>query len=169
MAFNAKTKIYMTEQEKAVQRALENAFLGIAKDWKERHAGKVLVLAGKPQNVDDKTILDAASYIIIPCDEATNEGGVIYNFNKAAVEGVPSEKFVPFVMLYSTDATDTKTGYWGDRFAAIGAARFCAAVHSGYKVAGLALGNINSDYYHANFVYPVVREAISIVNPTVQK
>jgi len=169
MTFYAKTKLYMTEQEKATQRALENDFLGIAKDWKERHAGKMLVLAGKPQNVDDKTILDAASYIIIPCTDATDEGGVTYNFVKAAVDGVPTNKFVPLVMLYSTDPTDTKTGYWGDRFAAIGAARFCAAVHSGYKVAGLALGNINSDYYHANFVYPVVREAISIVNPTVQK
>lgn len=169
MTFYAKTKLYMTEQEKATQRALENDFLGIAKDWKERHAGKMLVLAGKPQNVDDKTILDAASYIIIPCTDATDEGGVTYNFVKAAVDGVPTNKFVPLVMLYSTDPTDAKTGYWGDDYAALGAARFCAAVHSDYKIAGLALGNINSDYYHANFVYPVVRQAISIVNPTVQK
>ena len=169
MTFYARTKIYMTEQEKAAQKSLENAFLGIAKDWKERHTDKMLVLAGKPQNVDDKTIFDAASYIIIPCEDATNEGGVVYNFTKAAVEGVPTDKFIPLVSLYSTDATDMKTGYWGETYAALGAAKFCVTAHTSYKVAGLALGSINNDYYHANFVYPVVREAISIINPTVQK
>ncbi|SFG05411.1 glycoside hydrolase family 18 [Prevotella sp. KH2C16] len=168
MGFTAKVKIYMTEEEKAEALALENDILGIAKDWKERHADKMLVLSGKPQNVEDKSVFDLASYIIIPCEEAANQGGVVYNFNKAAVDGVPTEKFVPLVSLYSLDSSDTKTGFWGDQYAAIGAARFCAADHNSFDVAGLALNNIQNDYYHANFVYPVVRQAISIVNPTVK-
>lgn len=169
MTFSAKTKIYMSEEEKSEAIALENDFLGIAKDWKNRHADKTLVLAGRPQNVEDKSILELASYIIIPCMDATNAGGVTYNMNKASVEGVPANKLIPLVSLYSLDNTDTKTGYWGKTYAALGAARFVASEHSSYKMAGLALDNINNDYYHANFVYPVVRKAISIVNPTVKK
>ena len=169
MAFSAKTKIYMTEAEKSEAIALENVFLGIAKDWKTRHADKMLVLSGKPQNVGDKSIFELASYVIIPCVDATNAGSVTYNMNKAAVEGVPADKLIPLVSLYSLDNTDTKTGYWGKIYAALGAARFVASEHASYKMAGLALENINNDYYHANFVYPVVRKAISIVNPTVKK
>ena len=169
MTFYAKEKMYMTDQEKAAQTALENNFLGMARDWKERHSDKMLVLAGKPQYVEDTEVLDMASYIVIPCEDADSEGGLTYNITKAAVDGVPTDKFVPLVTLYSLDATDTKTGYWGNSYAALGAAKYCAAVHDGYTMAGLALKNIGNDYYHANFVYPVVREAINIVNPTVQK
>ncbi len=169
MTFYAKTKIYMTEKEKAEQIKLENAFLGISKDWKERHANKILVLAGKPQNVEDKTIFGLASYIVIPCMDATNEGDVTYNMNKAAVEGMPTDKFVPLVSLYSLDETDTKTGYWGTTYAAIRAAKFVSSDHSSYQIAGLALDNANNDYYHVKFVYPVIREAISIINPAVKK
>ena len=169
MTFYAKTKVYMTEKEKAEQIKLENAFLGISKDWKERHTNKILVLAGKPQNIEDKTILRLASYIVIPCTDATNEGDVTYNMNKAAVEGIPTDKFIPLVSLYALDETDTKTGYWGTTYAAIGAAKFVSSDHPSYQVAGLALDNTNNDYYHVKFVYPVVREAISIINPAVKK
>jgi hypothetical protein len=168
MTFLAKTKIYMTKDEQAAAIALENDFLGIAKDWKERHADKMLVLAGKPQHVEDQSLLGLASYIIIPCEDAVNAEGMIYNFSKATVEGVPAEKFIALVSLYSQDPNDMKTGYWGKEYAATGAARFCATEHPGFHVAGLALKDINTDYYHVNFVYPVVRKAISIINPTVK-
>lgn len=168
-SFTALTKIYMTEEEKSEEIGYENDFLGIAKDWAQRNTDRLLILSGKPQNVADQTIFALAKYIIIPCESATNDGGVTYNMSKAAVDGVPAEKLLPMVQLYSLDETDTKTGYWGTKYAALGAAKWVASDHTGLTSAGLAMKDIGNDYYHADFVYPTVRQAISIINPTVKK
>lgn len=169
MTFSAKLKTYMSETEKQEELALENDFLGIAKDWKARHADKDLILCGNPQYVSDADVLSAAKLIVIDCTSTTDQGSAVYNLSKAAVDGVPTEKFVPMVNLYSADDTDTKTGYWGTQYAALDCARLVASENSGFKTAGLAMKNINADYYHANYTYPVVREAISIINPSVKK
>lgn len=169
MTFSGKSKIYLDENEKIETIGLENDFIGIAKDWKGRHADKMLVLAGKPQNITDQTVFDLVSYIIIPCEAATSESGVTYLMTKAAVDGVPTNKLLPLVTFYSLDASDVKTGYWANgTYAAVGAAKWVASDHDAFSIAGLALDNINNDYYHASFVYPNVRKAISIINPTVK-
>lgn len=169
-SFTALTKIYMTEEEKTEWLGYENDFLGIAKDWAGRNAGRTLVLSGRPQNVVDLEVLELAKYIIVPCETSTNEGTVTYNMVKASVEGVPTEKLLPMVQLYSLDETDVKTGFWGTQYAAIGAAKWVASDHEGLApTAGLALRDIGNDYYHASFVYPTVRQAISIINPTVKE
>lgn len=168
-SFTALTKIYMTEEEKSEEIGYENDFLGIAKDWAQRNTDRLLILSGKPQNVSDQSIFALAKYIIIPCESATNEGGMTYNMSKAAVDGVPAEKLLPMVQLYSLDETDTKTGYWGTKYAALGAAKWVASDHTGITPAGIAMKDIGNDYYHADFVYPTVRRAISIINPTVKK
>lgn len=73
-------------------------------------------------------------------------------------------------MMYSLDATDTKTGYWtNNQYAALGAARWAITEHTNYDIAGLSLVDINADYYHSAFTYPVVRKAISIINPSVKE
>ena len=170
MTFSGKSKIYLDEDEKTETIGLENDFIGIAKDWKGRHTDKMLVLAGKPQNITDQTIFDLVSYIIISCEAATSESAVTYLMTKAAVTGVPTNKLLPLVTLYSLDTSDTKTGYWiNGTCAAVGAAEWAASDHDTFTVAGLALDNINNDYYHVSFVYPNVRKAISIINPTVKK
>ncbi len=169
MTYEGKYRQYLTDAEKLDLISQENIFIGIAKDWKTRHENKMLVLAGKPQNVTDQTIFDVASYLIIPCQSATAEGGVAYAVNKAAVAGVPTDKLVPWVTTTSLDATDLKTGYWGnDVKAVIGAARWVAEEHDSYQIAGLAIDNMNNDYYYVKFTYPNVRTAISIINPTVK-
>lgn len=168
MTFYAKTKLYMTEKEKTAQRTLENIFLGIAKDWKQRHPDKVLALAGKPQNVDDKSVFDLCEYIIIPCQASTSASDIVYSINKAVVEGVPNNKIIPLVSMYSKDKTDTKTGYWGKSLSVLGTAKLAAQQHTDYQIIGLAIDNANNDYYHVRFVYPTIREAISIMNPIVK-
>ena len=168
MTFYVKTKLYMTEKEKTAQRTLENIFLGIAKDWKQRHPEKVLALAGKPQNVDDKSVFDQCEYIIIPCQASTSASDIVYSINKAVVEGVPNNKIIPLVSMYSKDKTDTKTGYWGKSLSVLGTAKLAAQQHTDYQIIGLAIDNANNDYYHVRFVYPTIREAISIMNPIVK-
>lgn len=170
MAFESKYKQYLIDAEKQEVEALENIFLGIAKDWKQRHTNKMLVLAGKPQNVEDQSVLALASYLIVPCQASTNASDVAYIVNKAAGEGVPTDKFVPWVTTTSLDETDLRTGYWAAAVPAVlGAAKWVATSHEAYQVAGLAIDNLGNNYYNVSFTYPHVRTAISIINPTVKK
>lgn len=167
--FSPVSKIYYTDEEKATAQAAEQAFVSTVTTWKNQNASKLVVIKGMPQNLDDKSVLSVADYIIIPCEDVASAGEVIVKLNKACVTDVPTTKFVPMVSLYSLDSTDSSTGYWGDTYAALGIAEVAAADYAAYTIAGIALDNISNDYYHANFIYPTVREAISIVNPTVRK
>lgn len=169
MGFNAKLTHYLNDQEKAEAIALENVFLGISKDWKARHPKKELIMMGRPQHVADKSLLEQARYLIIPSQDEKSVSGVDYLVRKAAVEGVPTDKFIIMANNKSIDETDTKTGYWGKTLAMYGIAKFIAADHTGYTCAGMGLLNANVDYYNASFTYPNLRKVISTINPTVKE
>lgn len=170
MAYNGKEKMYQDDDTRTELIGLENDFLGMARDWAERHTDKQLLLMGKPQNVEDQTVFSLARYIILPCQSETSASGLTYVATKAAADGVPSDKLVPLVTTTSLDATDTKTGYWGDKASAVlGAARWAAADHQGFTAAGLAIDNMARDYYNPTFTYPNVRTAITIINPTAKQ
>ena len=70
------------------------SFLGISKDWKVRHPKKELIMMGRPQHVADKSLLEQARYLIIPSQDEKSVSGVDYLVRKAAVEGVPTDKFI---------------------------------------------------------------------------
>lgn len=169
MSFRGKEKVTMTEGEKAVYTAWENMFLGIAKDWAERNTTKELMLQGKMQMFTDQSIFAMAKLLLVPCQDASSMGSMGYCMLKAAADGVPNDKLVPVVETTSMDKTDKATGWWANNvYASLGAARFVVSEHTGYNPAGLCVLNIQNDYYNAAFVYPHVRTAISIMNPTVK-
>lgn len=169
MAYQGKAKLYMTEEEKVRYTGYENDFIGIATDWVQRNTNPIIFFQGKPQNVIDQTIFSLAKYIILPCTDQTSESGMAKTVFMAAAEGVPTSKFIPMVSMTSLDATDKKMGYWGATLAVTGGARWVAAPHDGLSTAGLAIDHANNDYYHANFTYPTVRQAIGIINPSIIK
>lgn len=169
MAYQGKAKLYMSDDEKMLYTGYENDFIGIATDWAQRHEDRIVLFQGKPQNVINQTIFSLAKYIILPCTGQNSEAGMAKTVYMAAAEGVPADKFIPMVSMTSLDATDKKTGYWGSALAVTAAARWVAASHDGHSIAGLAIDQANNDYYHANFTYPTVRQAIGIINPSVKK
>lgn len=169
MAYQGKAKLYMSEEEKVRYTGYENDFIGIATDWAQRNTDRMLLFQGKPQNVIDQTIFSLAKYIILPCSDQTSESGMAKTVFMAAAEGVPTNKFIPMVTMTSLDATDKKMGYWGTSLAVTGAARWVAAPHNGLAMAGLAIERANNDYYHANYTYPTLRQAIGTINPSVIK
>lgn len=169
MAFKGKETITMTELEKAEYVANSTLFLGIAKDWAERNAGKELMLQGKPQFYLDQTIFEHAKYILTPCQDVSSAYGVLSVVQKACAEGVPTDRFVPVVETMSMDSSDKVTGWWsGNVPASLGAAQVAAAFYLDYTIAGLAIMNINNDYYNSKFVYPRIRTAISLMNTPVK-
>ena len=169
MDFNAKLTYYLTDAEKSEAIALENDFLGISKDWKERHKDKELIMMGRPQHVTDKSLFAQARYLVIPTQDEKSVSGVDYLVRRALVEGVPTDKFVVLANNKSIDETDTKTGYWGKSLAMYGIAKYVASDHTGYTCAGMGLLSANVDYYNASFTYPNLRKVISIINPTVKE
>lgn len=170
MSFRGKERITMTDDEKSSYSAWENMFLGMAADWADRHEGKELLLQGKPQFYADQTIFDKATFVLLPCQDISSASGMDYIVQKALGEGgIPASKMVGVVETTSLDASDKATGWWvGSVYATIGAAQFVATEHSGYDIAGLAVMNIQNDYYNSAFVYPHIRTAISIMNPNVK-
>ena len=168
-SFKGKEKITMTEDEKIEYAGYENMFFGMVKDWVERNPDKEYMLQGMPQFYTDQSLLNGAKFIFIQCQSASSSYNLDYTITKACGDGVPTDKFVPVVETMSMDASDKVTGWWSGRVpASLGAAQFVATMHDGYTVAGLAIMNINNDYYNSAFTYPRIRTAISIMNTTVK-
>jgi len=48
----------------------------------------------------------------------------------------------------------------------VGAAYWTSAETSGFTKSGICIDNVQRDYYNIQFVYPNVRKAIAIMNPS---
>ncbi|MDQ2178703.1 glycoside hydrolase family 18 [Marinifilum sp. D714] len=169
-AYEGKSILHMTEQEKAEYMSYHNAFIGILKDWSTRNADKMVLFQGKPQNLLDKSFLADCKYIIIPCSDAGNSSKLSYNIYSAAVEGVPTDRFIVAVETISLDPADKKTGYWadGETHSIEGASVWVAAEHEGFTVAGMGIYNVSNDFFSSERVYHYTRMAIDNINPSLK-
>ncbi len=170
MSFNGKSTLHMGKEEKNQYLSDTNAFIGIIQAWSERITDKWLVFEGKPQNLLDKTILNACKHIILfGTIDATNSGKLDYEILSALTNGVPIDRFIVGAKTHSLDQADVKTGYWADGSrAVVSSALWAAATYSGYTVAGLAVYDISNDYYNTKQVYQYTRQAINIMNPSLK-
>lgn len=169
MAFEGKSKLHMTDAERNVYTAHENIFIGIAQDWATRNPGKELLVKGRPQNILNLDFLERAKHILIDCRAYTSKEQAIHNVLLANGEGLNNNKFIPLVSTKSLDETDKKTGYWGSKEALAEIAKWIMQDSNDYSFSGLAIYDISNDYYQPAFTYAKVREAISIINPSVKK
>jgi hypothetical protein len=169
IGYNGKSFLHMTPKEKVEYVSNETAYIGIITSWIAAHKDKTVVFEGMPQNLVDKTILNSCEHIIIPTANATNSSLLTYNIAIAAVEGVPSDRFVITAETASLNTGDTKTGYWTDGSRAImSSAIWVSATYSGFTIAGLGINNVNNDYYNAMRVYEYTKKAIDILNPSLK-
>lgn len=81
----------------------------------------------------------------------------------------PTDRFVVAVSTVSMDAADTKTGFYDKARAIKEAAYWITEPSADYTRAGIAIYNIQNDYYNADAIYPYVKEAINIMNPSPRK
>ena len=157
---------YLREPDRSAYVALQAAFLDRIAAWQTAHAGKTLSFAGKPQNLDDKTLLQGCEHIILDGTSAVTAAQLSLLARAAAEEGVPADRFVMAAALPSMDSSDTEAGYWGSGVRALGETAYWATVEeSGYAKAGIAVYDLQNDYYETNGFYTYVREAINIINP----
>jgi len=167
IGYNGKSILHMTEKEKEEYSSNETAYTGIITSWANTHDDKFIVFEGKPQNLANKTILNACRHIIIPATNATNSSLLTYNLTMANVDGVPSDRFIITAETASLDQSDTKTGYWTDGTRAVtSSATWAAATYSDFTIVGLGIYNVANDYYNTQRSYDYTKKAIDILNPS---
>ena len=160
---------YMTVEDKAAYTASQNIFFNTTLDWINKNEGKFLSLQGKPQNVVDKNILSKFLHFIIEMYQVTDKNKFPLAIQDYLETGVPTDRFIMAVSTPSLDASDTSTGYIGKERAIIETAYWITADAQEYDKCGIAINNIQNDYYQTNGNYHNVKETINIMNPAPSK
>ena len=163
----------MQDEDIAQYAARQEAFFSNVKTWSGANSGKVLVFQGNPQNLIDKSILGECDYIVIPALTATSADKMSFAVLMAAVEDVPTDRFVIGVTTPSlTDLSDESgyfSGYEADGKTRVratkGAAQWVVSPASGYEKLGISIANAQNDYFNLTLVYKNIREAVDILNP----
>ena len=156
---------YITEEDKlAYAESLDIVFSEIL-TWKEQNNDKILVFQGKPQNIIDKSVLNNFSNIIIELYDVANREQISFPVLESLETGVPTDRFIMAVSTPSLDSSDKTTGYIGTEEAIIETAYWITEISNEYTKAGIAINNVQNDYYLTNGTYRNVRETINIMNP----
>ena len=160
---------YMTAEDKATYTASQNIFFNAALDWINKNEGKFLSFQGKPQNVVDKIILSKFLHLIIDMYQVTDKNKFPLAIQDCLETGVPTDRFIMAVSTPSLDASDTSTGFIGKEKAIIETAYWITTDAQEYDKCGIAIDNIQNDYYQTNGNYHNVKETINIMNPAPSK
>lgn len=152
------------------------SFIGGIRTWRENHTDAQFFIEGTPQYFldTDASLVKGADYIIIPAESEQNSYSYSYLVNQALRFGnIPADRFIIGVTTVSlTDPGDTDGTFLekddnGAQLTAItGAAYWVSQKTSGITKAGICISKAQNDYYNIKFVYPNIRKAISIMNPS---
>lgn len=165
VGYQGQSMVYMSESEKATYLTEQNLFFNEVNAWMASNPSKMISYLGAPQFLNDKSILAKCKHIILntlDVDAADKLG--LYAL-QALVEGVPTDRFIVFVNTVSLDTTDKKTGYYGTNRAITEAAYWVTQGASNYTKSGIAINNVQADYYNSKKRYEYVRQSINIINP----
>lgn len=162
--------VYMSAEQKAEAKKLQDAFFGVISAWKSSNADKMLTFQGYPENLIEQSVLSDCRHIILATDDVADDAqlSVVARLAMAA-SNVPTDRFVIAVSTVSMDIADKKTGYYGADRALKEAAYWATEMSGDYTRAGLAIYNVQNDYYNAGNAYQYVKEAINIMNPAPKK
>lgn len=161
---------YMSVADKAEAKKLQDAFFGVLTTWKSGNTDKWLTFQGYPENLIGQSLLSDCKHIILATDNVTDDAQLSVTARLAmAVADVPTDRFVVAVSTVSLDSSDKNIGYYGTDRALSEAAYWTTEASDGYTRAGLAIYNVQNDYYNAGNSYQYVKEAINIMNPAPKK
>jgi hypothetical protein len=168
--YRGSSPIYMSEADKAEAKANQDAFFGVISGWKNANANKQLVFKGYPANLIGQSVLSSCEHIILVTDDVRDAAQLGIEALQALIaDGVPSDRFVVTASTVSLDATDKTTGFYDTGRALSEAAYWVTGASTGFERVGLAIENMQNDYYNATNNYQYVREAINIMNPAPKK
>ncbi len=159
---------YLTETaDIQAETSRQGAFFDAISNWVG--SSKTLIIKGSPQNVISKGILSECEYLVVTDHAVQTQEEMSYLVLMAAIDDVPADRFVIGVSTPYTDATGDTIGEMSDGTSSIiGAAQWAVSASDDYTKAGVCVDYAEQDYYNADFIYPNIRKAISILNPTVK-
>ena len=168
--YRGKNPTYMSDADKAEAKANQDAFFGVITKWKGANEGKRLVFQGYPANLIGQSVLSSCEHIILITNDVTDAAQLGIEALQALIaEDVPSDRFIVSASTVSLDATDKNTGYYNSLRALSEAAYWVTEPSAEFTKAGIAIENMQNDYYNATNTYQYVREAINIMNPAPKK
>ncbi len=156
------------ENEISAETARQGAFFDAIANWKVANTNKDLIFKGFPQNVINKELLSDCKYIIVNAHNAKNTYEMSYLILMACAKDVPTDRFIIGVTTPYLTNSGSYNGELGDGSSAIlGAAQWAVAKTVDYTKAGISIDAAEQDYFNVSNVYPKLKEAISILNPTI--
>lgn len=161
------------DSETLAETALDQAaFMDLIEEWKEQNSSKLLYFRGTPQNLVDKTILSSCENIIIDATSAVTSAELGTIITYANSSDVPSDRFLIAVSTNELYDDTSFTGYFstldsdGNYLSAIvGAATWVLESNSNYTKCGIAIDNVERDYFHSECVFKNVKAGIAVMNP----
>ena len=125
---------------------------------------------GYPANLIGQSVLSSCDHIILITNDVTDVAQLgIEALQALMADGVPADRFIVSASTVSLDTTDKTTGYYNALRALSEAAYWVTEPSAEFTKAGLAIENMQNDYYNATNTYQYVREAINIMNPAPKK
>lgn len=168
--YRGSNPIYMSEADKAEAKANQDTFFGVISNWKSANSGKQLVFQGYPANLIGQSVLSSCDHIILITNDVTDVAQLgIEALQALMADGVPADRFIVSASTVSLDTTDKTTGYYNALRALSEAAYWVTEPSAEFTKAGLAIENMQNDYYNATNTCQYVREAINIMNPAPKK
>ena len=159
------------EQTEELTACLAQIFTALT-EWHATHEEKLLFFRGAPCNLPDTSWLAEFSYVIILAESATSgEELSIEVLRSSSAVGLPTDRLMIGVTAPAIDGADEKgffsqTDEAGDPLSAMVGAAAWVTVPFEYEICGLAISRAWNDYYDLNLVYPNIRKAVNIMNPT---
>ena len=168
--YKGTSPVYMSAEQKAEAKKYQDAFFGAISTWRSSNTAKLLTFQGYPENLIGQTLLSDCKHIILATDNVADDAQLPVVARLAMIASdVPTDRFVVAVSTVSLDSSDKATGFYGSDRALSEAAYWTTEPSDDYPRAGLAIYNVQNDYYNAGNSYQYVKEAINIMNPAPKK
>ncbi|MCO7114239.1 glycoside hydrolase family 18 [Bacteroides uniformis] len=169
--YRGSNPIYMSEADKAEAKANRGYFLRCDIQLEECQFGvSNWCSRGILPTPIGQSVLSSCDHIILITNDATDVAQLgIEALEALMADGVPADRFIVSASTVSLDTTDKTTGYYNALRALSEAAYWVTEPSAEFTKAGLAIENMQNDYYNATNTYQYVREAINIMNPAPKK
>lgn len=166
VGYEGKSTLHMPADELSVYTRNQDAFISTIKEWMANNTDKMISFKGTPQFLFDKEILISAKHIIINTVENKSQQSLTLSVLESLVDNVPTDKFIVVAPTVPAIDDETSTGYYANNnIAILEAANWVSVINPAFTKAGLAIDNIQNDYYHSSQIYMYVRDAINTITP----
>lgn len=165
VGYSGMSTMGMTDVEKAEYLALQKTFLDPISEWTRSNDQKLISFFGTPNFLEDKGLLNKSKHIILDTRMNESKESLTISTLLSIENGVPTDRFIVTASTVSAMA-DGPSGYYSNgQSAVVEAADWVTISNSTFTKAGLAIDNIQNDYYQTAKVYLNVRRAINTITP----